>query len=82
MIERVKLTDRWSRIVFTFDAESLTLYLDGKQIAKHQLPVPGPSSEFGGLMIGGHREGTGRNFDGWIDEVSVWQGEMADLPAY
>jgi hypothetical protein len=24
-------------------------------------------------VIGGHRAGTGRNFDGWIDEVAIWQ---------
>jgi alkaline phosphatase D len=26
------------------------------------------------LILGGHREGTGRNFDGMIDEVKIWQG--------
>ncbi|MFK8114461.1 MAG: LamG domain-containing protein, partial [Rubripirellula sp.] len=76
LIDRTKLTERWSHVAFTFDAKSITLCLDGQQIAKHTLPVPGPASEFGGLVIGGHRAGTGRNFDGLVDEVSVWQGAM------
>lgn len=76
LIDRASLLDRWNQITLTFDSQTLTLSLDEKQIAKHTLPVPGPASEFGGLIIGGHREGTGRNFDGWIDEVSIWQGEM------
>lgn len=76
LIDRASLLDRWNQITLTFDSQTLTLSLNEKQVATHTLPVPGPASEFGGLIIGGHREGTGRNFDGWIDEVSIWQGEM------
>ncbi|PHQ31972.1 alkaline phosphatase D family protein [Rhodopirellula bahusiensis] len=76
LIDRASLLDHWNKIFVTFDGEALTLTLNGKQLAKHQVPVPGPASEFGGLVIGGHREGTGRNFDGWINNVSVWQGEL------
>ncbi|WP_461506169.1 alkaline phosphatase D family protein [Rhodopirellula baltica] len=75
LIARESLLDRWNHITLTFDSKTLTLSLNEQQIAKHTLPVSGPASEFGGLVIGGHREGTGRNFDGWIDEVSVWQGQ-------
>lgn len=81
LIERASLTDRWNHIVFTFDGTLLTLSLNDKRIATHKLSMPGPASEFGGLVIGGHREGQGRNFDGWVDEVSVWQGAMNHLPA-
>ncbi len=63
---------KWNHVTCTFDSLSLSLYLNGKQIAKHHLPVPGPASEFGGLVIGGHREGKGRNFDGFIDDVAIW----------
>lgn len=76
LIARESLLDRWNQITLTFDSKTLTLSLNEQQVAKHTLPVSGPASESGGLVIGGHREGTGRNFDGWIDEVSVWQGEM------
>lgn len=74
LIDRDKLVKQWNHVAFTFDGNALTLFLNGQQVAKHTLPVPGPASEFGGLVIGGHRAGTGRNFDGVIDEVSVWQG--------
>ncbi|WP_083434864.1 alkaline phosphatase D family protein [Rhodopirellula islandica] len=76
LVDREALLGRWNHVVLAFDSSSLTLTLNDKQIAKHPLPVPGPASEFGGLIIGGHRVGAGRNFDGWIDEVSIWQGEM------
>jgi len=55
----------------------LKLYLDGTEVALHSLPVPGPAAETGGLVIGGHRAGTGRNFDGMIDEVALWSRALA-----
>jgi hypothetical protein len=61
-------------VAVVFDSESLVLYLNGERLSVHRLPVPGPAAEFGGLVIGGHRAGEGRNFDGWIDEVKIWQG--------
>lgn len=72
-VDRRKLAGRWNQLVVVFDSESLVLYLNGEHLATHRLPVPGPAAEFGGLVIGGHRAGTGRNFDGWIDELSIWQ---------
>ena len=63
------LRERWNQVAFTFDSESLRLFLNGDLAVTHQLPVKGPAAEFGGVVIGGHRAGTGRNFDGWIDEV-------------
>jgi hypothetical protein len=75
-IDRDALLGRWNHLVMVFDSKSLSLILNDAPIAKHPLPIPGPASEFGGLVIGGHREGTGRNFDGWMDEVSIWQGKM------
>ena len=73
LIPRSKLLDQWNHLVLTFNSKSLILFLNGKRIAEHQLPIPGPASEFGGLVIGGHRGGTGRNFDGLMDEISIWQ---------
>ncbi|QEG39194.1 alkaline phosphatase D family protein [Roseimaritima ulvae] len=76
LIPRERLADRWNHVAVVFDAESLVLYLNGERLAVHRLPVPGPAAEFGGLVIGGHRDGTGRSFDGWIDEVKIWQGVL------
>ena len=73
LIDRDKLLNHWNHAAISFDSKSLTLFLNGKQASRHPLPVQGPASEFGGLIIGGHRDGTGRNFDGLIDEVAVWQ---------
>lgn len=72
-VDRRELAGRWNQLVTVFDSQVLALYLNGERLATHRLPVPGPAAEFGGLVIGGHRAGTGRNFDGWIDELSVWQ---------
>ncbi len=71
-LDRSHFTDRWAHVAMTFDSNTLRLYLDGVQVAAHDLPVPGPAAETAGLIIGGHREGTGRNFDGMIDEVALW----------
>ena len=71
-LDRTLFADRWAHVSFTFDSSKLTLFVDGIQVASHALPVPGPASECAGLIIGGHREGTGRNFDGLIDEVALW----------
>lgn len=73
LVHRNDLAGRWNQLVAVFDSKSLVLYLNGELLVKHPLPVPGPAAEFGGLVIGGHRVGTGRNFDGCIDELSVWQ---------
>jgi hypothetical protein len=76
-LDRTLFTDRWAHVVATFDSTHLRLYLDGKEVARHELPVPGPAAETGGLVIGGHRAGTGRNFDGRIDEVALWSRALA-----
>lgn len=76
MIDRDTLLNQWNHVAFKFDSKSLTLFLNGRKITEHKLPISGPASEFGGLILGGHREGTGRSFDGLIDEVRVWQGAL------
>lgn len=83
-LERSSFSGRWAHVVMTFDSTHLRLYLDGSEVAVHELPVPGPAAETAGLIIGGHRAGTGRNFDGMIDEVALWSralssGEITDL---
>lgn len=74
LLERDQLLNKWNHLVWHFDGKRIQLNLGGESIGDFELPVPGPASEFGGLILGGHREGTGRNFDGMIDEVKIWQG--------
>ena len=72
-IERSKLLKKWNHLVLQFNSKTLDLYLNGQLIQSNKLSSQGPAAEFGGLIIGGHRNGTGRNFDGMIDEVAIWQ---------
>jgi len=71
LIDRKLLENRWCEAKLTFDGNRFKLFLNGELVGDHPLPIPGPAAEFGGLIIGGHREGVGRNFDGWIDEISI-----------
>lgn len=71
-LERGVFAGRWVHVAFTFEVGRLRLYVDGEQVAEHVLVEPGPAAEHGGLVMGGHREGEGRNFDGMLDEVALW----------
>ncbi len=66
----------WHNIVVNYNAaeEAHSIFRDGTHVAT--LPSGGPLSPTGGLVIGGHRAGAGRNWDGWIDEVAVWDREL------
>lgn len=70
-IDRKLLDNRWCEAKLAFDGKRIQLFLNNELVGNHLLKVAGPAAEFGGLIIGGHREGVGRNFDGWIDEVSI-----------
>ncbi len=64
---------QWHNIIVTYDASAAEhrAYLDGAPVltmASHD-----PLSNVAGLIIGGHRYRTGRNWDGWIDDVSFWE---------
>ncbi len=72
-LDRFLFENTWTHVAVTFDSQKLRLHVNGAQVAEHVLPIPGPASEMGGLVIGGHRNGTGRNFDGLIDEVALWE---------
>ena len=60
----------WQNVIVTYDAglSLYTAYLDGTSFAT----LNGGSTAVGGLVIGGHRAGTGRNFDGQIDDVAFF----------
>jgi len=77
-IDRGLLLGKWAHLAFTFDSQQLRLFTNGTLVSTFSLPVPGPVSENGGLVIGGHRAGTGRNFDGLIDDVALWSRVLGD----
>lgn len=71
-IDRSLLLDAWNHVAVTFHGDRMRLFLNGALAIEHTLPVWGGISEFSELIIGGHRGGTGRNYDGLIDEVGLW----------
>lgn len=77
LLERSLLCD-WTHVAATFDSAKLQLFVNGELIKSHDLPIAGPIAETGGLVIGGHREGEGRNFDGMIDEVAIWNRVLSE----
>jgi alkaline phosphatase D len=67
----------WHNIITTFDADSGTIiaYLDGVQVGSASgITDMDPGL---GLVIGGHRNGTGRGFNGYIDEVAVYNTTLS-----
>lgn len=72
------LFSEWTHVVVTFDSAMLRLYVNGELTKTHTLPISGPIAETGGLVIGGHRAGEGRNFDGMIDEVAIWNRVLTE----
>jgi hypothetical protein len=67
---------QWRHIAVTFDAGSkgFGIYLDGVDLGltmalSSDATMISPSTF---LVIGGHRAGTGRNWEGWIDDLAVW----------
>jgi len=72
------LSDGWMHIAVVYDADGgssrgngrLTVFLNGEAVGGFDTTHPLAPTD--GLIIGGHRDGTGRNFDGLIDEVAFW----------
>ncbi|QJE95256.1 LamG-like jellyroll fold domain-containing protein [Luteolibacter luteus] len=77
MLDRSLFEGKWAHVALTFDSTFLRLYVNGSEVAAHELPIPGPVSETGGFVIGGHREGAGRNFDGLLDEIALWSRALS-----
>jgi len=82
-VDRSLLLGAWNHVAVTHHGDKLRLHLNGTLAIEHALPVLGGISEVSGLVIGGHREGTGRNYDGLIDEVGLWSRvlEPAEIAA-
>jgi alkaline phosphatase D len=72
-------TNVWQNVVVTFDADGgttsggiINAYLDGSGTPFAIADNLASTNAVEGLVIGGHRSGTGRNFDGLIDEVAFF----------
>ena len=77
LLDRKLFTD-WTHVAVTFDTKKLSLHLNGKPVKTHSLPVAAPIAETGGIVIGGHRAGEGRNFDGLIDDIAIWNRVLTE----
>jgi len=63
--------DTWYHMAFTFDGTNVTLYLDGENVASN----PGQGEimyDDQPVRIGVHSQDTGAPFDGFIDEVALF----------
>ena len=64
----------WHNIIVTYDASRAgaqhAIYLDGEFVGN--LASSPVLMNTAGLVIGGHRAGTGRNWQGMIDDVGFW----------
>jgi hypothetical protein len=67
----------WHNVVITYDAGSgeFNSYLDGTLFGT--LTSAAARTAVEGLVIGGHRAGTGRNFDGLIDDVAFYDNVLS-----
>ena len=74
----------WRHIAVTYDATTgtTTAYLDG--VYAGDMTVAGDLTASDYIVVGGHRGSTGRNFEGLIDDIGVWNevlstGAIEDL---
>ena len=74
----------WHNMTVTWDNDGgtaagsgrFTAYLDGVAVGA-PIDRAAPLTAVGGLVIGGHRAGTGRNFDGLIDDVAFYDNVLS-----
>ena len=75
--------NQWHHVAVVIDAGTMTLYIDGQEIASNSYSgTPSPSADMP-INIGASPGFGGRNFHGNIDEVRIWndartQTEIAD----
>ena len=60
---------QWSHVAMVANGNSMTLYLNGKA-AVHNIALT--ATDISALKIGSYRGWIGRNFNGLIDEVCIW----------
>ena len=72
LLSRDAVAGTWVHVAATFDGQAWQVYVNGQLKGTHRLKMPGPASEMGGLILGGHREGVGRSYDGKLDDLALW----------
>lgn len=68
----------WYHVVGTFDGTVLSLYLDGSLVANRMHSNPGSVfNELSDLVIGDSAQRSGYNFDGYMDELQVFNRALS-----
>lgn len=62
----------WYNMIVTYDAsaQDITFYFNGTSFGTTTLT--GAVDAADRFVVGGHRAGTGRNWEGYIDDVAIW----------
>ena len=71
------IANTWQNVIVTYDSNAgeIRAYLDGTLFATD---TQNSTTAVGGLVIGGHRAGTGRNWEGSIDAVSFYDHVLTE----
>jgi len=75
--------NEWVNAIVTYDASGgsrpatglMRAYINGSLVGTYDYVES--TRGVGGLVIGGHRDGTGRNFEGLIDDVAFFDGVLS-----
>ena len=71
--------DGWHHVVHSFTTEGtntrMTVYVDGVQTAITTAATT--AVDFRGIVFGANRSGTGRVFDGMLDEIAIWNRPLS-----
>ncbi len=74
----VLTTGAWHYVVGTYDGTNIRLYIDGVEDSASPAPYAGRIATTGhNVWIGGNSDRPGREFDGVIDEVAIWNRALS-----
>ncbi|MEL6635091.1 MAG: LamG-like jellyroll fold domain-containing protein [Bacteroidota bacterium] len=65
-------TNQWHHVAVTVDQGTITLYIDGQEVANHSYSGTPTAASDMPVNIGASPGFGGREFDGVIDEVRIW----------
>lgn len=65
----------WQRLACRYDGTTMTIHVDGNQVATSNQTSTVPSVS-GGMVVG-HNNPSGENFNGAIDDLQVWASLVA-----
>lgn len=67
----------WHHVAVTWNGSVLKMYIDGTLEDTGGSVTPGAASDDAGIAGAPINGGSGQNFDGWIDDIRVWDVERS-----